>query len=75
MLIPEVILYHTVNSIFALVKKDYEDNMAKTTPTPELSILYDLFKKDDNGYDLKMNRFDYYEQAKKLFVDSQQPIS
>lgn len=68
MIIPEVIIYHNVNSLFALIKKDYEDATDK-----EKTIISRLFSKDDNGIDLIYNRFNYKEQAIKLFVTNQQP--
>lgn len=63
MLIPENILYHTVRSLFAFIEKDWKDNENK-----EKTILYDLLKKDDNGMELKIHRFDYYEQAQHIFL-------
>ena len=63
MLIPEVILMYTVKSLIDVINKDWTDN---TDPTK--TILYDLFYKDDNGYPLVLNKFNYFEQAKNLFI-------
>lgn len=67
MIIPENIIYHNIRSILAYVKKDYEEHTDETK-----TILYSLFKEDDNGMEMQFNRFNYLEQAKSLFVSSPQ---
>ncbi len=69
MLIPENVIYFNLKSLLDLIKHDFE------TEELEKTILYDLLKIDDNGMELKLHRFNYLEQAKSLFVDSQKGTS
>lgn len=64
MLVPENIIYFNIKSLLDYIKEDFESN------TLEKTILYDFFKTDDNGMEMKLHRFDYLQQAKNLFVDS-----
>lgn len=66
MLIPENIIYYNIRSLLKLIQEDWEENKADTTKT----ILYDLFNKDDNGLEMKINRFDYLKQAEHIFIQS-----
>lgn len=68
MLVPEVILYHTLNSVIALLKSDYEQYVDKSQ-----TILWGLLKTDDMGMELQMNRFNYYDVGVALFVTNQAP--
>ncbi len=63
MLIPENIIYHNIRSLLKLLETDYDNNTDKTK-----TILYDLFNKDDNGLEMKFNRFVYLDQAVQIFV-------
>ena len=66
MIVPEIIIYHNINSVLELIKKDYLDATDKTK-----TIISRLFTTDDYGMTLRYNRFDYKEQAIKLFVTNQ----
>jgi hypothetical protein len=64
MLIPEIIIYKSLNSILDMVSTDYTLASDKTH-----TILYDIFNKDDNGDLMVMGSTDnWYERAVKLFV-------
>ena len=69
MIVPEIILYHSLCSLIAYIKKDYESDLSVTKTD---NILYKLLAYDDNGISLKMYNFDYYQQAVSLFVSNQQ---
>lgn len=68
MIVPEVIIYHSVKSILAFIKKDYEDD---TTTGKTENILHKILYKDDNGITLSLNNFDYLKQGVNLFVNNQ----
>jgi hypothetical protein len=62
-IMPEVILYKSLKSIFEIVKKDYNDNVDK-----EKTLLYSLFGKDENGDLLNFEEFEYFKQSIETFV-------
>jgi len=65
MLIPEVILNYTVKTAIEIINLDWESNTDKTK-----TILYDLLGKDDNGFKLQLNKFNYFEQGQSIFLKS-----
>lgn len=65
MLVPEIVLYNIVASLFSLVNKDYQDSVDK-----EDTILMRLLNKDDNCGQLQIGNFNYKEQAKNVFLKS-----
>lgn len=65
MIIPELILQYTIKSIVDLINEDWD-----STEKKEDTILYDLFYKDDNGFPMVMNKFNYLDQAKSIFLRS-----
>lgn len=71
MKIPEVILFNSIEGLLLYLRKDFDDNSSDETN----SLLYRLFKKDDNGNDLKINTFDYYAGAKSLFLRDEKRIN
>lgn len=62
---PEITLYDTLNAIFKIIKDDYRANEHDTTK----SMLWYFFGKDDNDNDIKLETFNYFKQAKEMFVD------
>ena len=56
--IPEIVVFRIVEAAFNLAKRDWEANSA----TEEKTVLYKLF------YGQKYELWDYYEQAKSLFL-------
>lgn len=62
-LMPEIVLYNTIKSIFNIVKDDFKEQQNEKD-----SILYHFFKGDDNREELQLESFNYYEQAKDLFL-------
>lgn len=65
MLIPEIILYNNLRIFQKLVTDDYNAAANK-----EHTILYSLFKNDDNGNQLKLDKYDYFLQAVALLTKS-----
>jgi len=61
-IIPEVIIYKTLKTVFKLVKDDYDSN------TLEDTMLYSLFGVDENGDRIAFESFDYLNQAIETFV-------
>ena len=61
--IPEIIIYNTLETIKTILKKNITDNAA----TPEKSILYRMLALDSLGQAIKINNYNYFEQAKKIF--------
>ncbi len=64
LILPEVIIYKTLVTIFKIVKDDFNANLA----TPEQSMLYHMFGKDVMGEDLAFEEFKFYDQAKETFI-------
>lgn len=62
-LMPEIIIYNTLNSIIKLLREDLKDNNLDDTKT----LLYKLLGIDENGETIKMNLYVFFEQAKKIF--------
>lgn len=67
MLIPEVILYNTVKAFQDIVASDYKAASDKTQ-----TILNDLFALDSNANVLKIENFNYLEQAIALFTRTEE---
>lgn len=63
MLIPEIILYNTINQFIKLVYDDYNEQSDKT-----FTILSELFETDDNGNKLEFETYDWFNQAKGMFL-------
>jgi hypothetical protein len=66
MLIPEVILHYTVKTILDLIKSDFESQADEKN-----SVLHEFLFQDDNGMEITMNKFSYYEQGKNLFLKNE----
>lgn len=63
MLIPEVILYNTINTFLNLVSLDYSIAVDKKD-----SIIGQMFDLDDNERRILMQDFDYYKQASSILT-------
>lgn len=65
MLIPELILFKTIETFQKIIMEDYN-----SLPSNEKnkSMLFDLFKTDDNGDLMKLSKFDYYTQSISLLT-------
>lgn len=59
-LLPEVVIYNTLESIVKLLREDLAENREDGT------ILYELFGVDEDGKPLKMNAYKFFQQAKKI---------
>lgn len=62
-LMPEVVLYHTLNSILEIIRSDFNNHQVEDT------ILYHYFAKNECGNNVEWETFNYFQQAKELFVD------
>nr|DAO60321.1 MAG TPA: Baseplate hub assembly protein [Caudoviricetes sp.] len=66
-LTPEIIIYNTLEKIIAFIRSDlkkYNDELEK-------SWLYKLLGLDEDNVPIKMNRYKYFDQAKKVFESEQ----
>lgn len=63
-LVPDVLIYNIITSIFKIIREDYINESID-----ERRMLYSLFKKGENNEDIKFEQFDYYKQAKEIFID------
>ena len=65
--IPERIIYNTLETI----KKIIQENIVETVGNPKDSILYRMLGEDADGQAIKINNYNYFEQAKKIFSKPQ----
>lgn len=65
-IMPEVIIYNALESIISCVRKDLseKENDAST-------MLYRLLGENIDGKPMKMNRWNFFNQAKSIFKDEQ----
>lgn len=66
-LIPELVIYQTIENITRYIRNDlktHENELEKT-------FLYRLLGLDDDENPIKMNRYNYFRQAKKIFDNVQ----
>lgn len=63
MVLPEVIIYNALESIIKFIRKDLDNNNEHET------VLYRLIGEGADGKELKMNRWNFFRQAKKIFLD------
>lgn len=62
-LIPEMVIYQTLENITEYIRQDLKNHSADDEGT----FLYRLLGLDDDGNPMKMNRYNYFVQAKKIF--------
>ena len=62
-LIPEMVIYQTLENITEYIRQDLKNHSANDEGT----FLYRLLGLDDDGNPMKMNRYNYFVQAKKIF--------
>lgn len=62
-LLPEIVIFNTLEAIVKLLRKDLIEN----TANEEKTILYKLLGVDEEGRVIKMNLYNYFQQAKKMF--------
>lgn len=66
-LLPEIVIYNTLESIVKLLRSDLEENVADDKKT----ILYKILGVDEEGNPIKMNLYNYFIQAKKMIMTPQ----
>ena len=66
-LIPELIIYQAIENITKYIRDDLNAHSSE----PEKTFLYRLLGLDDDGNPMKMNRYNYFVQAKKIFNNAQ----
>lgn len=64
-IIPENILYNALESVIKYVRKDLEEY----SKDEKKSMLYRLLGENIDGKPLSMNRWNFFKQAKKIFLD------
>lgn len=69
MLIPEVILYNTINTFLNVVHLDYIQATNKAD-----SIIGQMFNFDDNDRRIIMQDFDYYKQASTILTRDEESV-
>lgn len=66
-LIPEMVIYQTLENITKYIRDDLKANSADL----KKSFLYRLLGLDDDGEEMKTNRYNYFVQAVKIFQSMQ----
>lgn len=69
-LTPEIIIYQTLEDIISYVRSDLKKNKDDL----KKSWLYKLLGVDEDNKAIKMNRYEYFKQSKKVF-ESEQNLS
>ena len=62
--LPEVIIYNALESIIKFIRKDLSEQ-----ENEQDTILYRMLGKNSDGKEMKMNRWNFFRQAKKIFSD------
>lgn len=65
-IMPEVVIYKALESIIRYIRTDLSK-----AEKDEDTILYRLLGEDIDGNPLRMNRWNFFKQAKKIFTDNQ----
>lgn len=65
-IMPEVIIYNALESIISCVRKDLSEKENDTS-----TMLYMLLGENIDGKPMKMNRWNFFKQAKSIFKDEQ----
>lgn len=63
-LLPEIVIYNTLQSIVKLLRDDLKEHAGDDRKT----ILYKILGIDEEGKPIKMNLYNYFVQAKKMFL-------
>ena len=63
-LLPEVVIYNSLESIISLLRKDIKYHVEDETKT----ILYKILGVDEKGDKIQMNFYNFFKQAKKIFL-------
>lgn len=63
-LLPEIAIFNTLESIIKLLRNDLTENAADDSKT----ILYSIIGVDEEGKPIKMNLYEYFKQAKKMIL-------
>lgn len=66
MLIPDVQIHNFLKFFLDKIREDYIAH-ASDSPAYSKSILYSLFKVDDNGLEMKIEQMTFYKQAVEIF--------
>jgi hypothetical protein len=63
---PEVIIYNALESVIKYVRRNLSEKENESD-----TVLYRLLGEDCDGNKIRMNRWNFFEQAKKIFTDKQ----
>ena len=64
-LMPEIVIYKALTAIVEYLRKDLKKNEADERK----SMLFKLLGEDEEGKPIQMNRYNYFVQAKKIFLN------
>lgn len=67
--IPEIVIYETIKSFIDVINEDWTNKDGVVTE--DQTILYHIFGKDLNDNDIQIGDFNYFEQAKEIFLRSE----
>lgn len=62
-LLPEIVIFNTLEAIVALIRQDMKDKVNQNE-----TILFKLLGINEDGKRIKMNLYDYFKQAKRMFL-------
>lgn len=65
-IIPEVIIYNTLSSLLNLLREDIKAN--ESNNTKEESVLWHILGQNEDGNNLTLNAYNFYDQAKKMLM-------
>lgn len=63
-LLPEVVIFNTLESIVKLLR----DDLIQNPDTDSNTILYKILGLDEEGKTIKINLYEYFKQAKRMFL-------
>lgn len=66
-ILPEVIISNTLNGIVKIIRDDLVNNSSDDTET----ILYKILGKTEDNIDFKIDGYNFFKQAKKIFQNPQ----
>lgn len=62
--IPEVVIYNTLDALLRFMRNDLKAN----EDAPQNSVLYAILGETEDGHPLKMNAYNFFDQAKKILT-------
>lgn len=69
MIIPELTIHTFLKDMIMIINNDYAFH-----PDKKKTILYKMFNLDDNDTKMKLNKFDFYEQAVSMLIKTNSDV-